>query len=92
MVAEHILSYICQIFREYDIHKNGKPDVNGVLRAQRESMLKTFETFYDCLLLGYTLRHLVNSTDSIHEYPYYTYWICVDLTIMFFALGYNYMT
>jgi hypothetical protein len=92
MAAEHVLSYICQIFREYDIRLNGKPDVNGVPRAKRESLLKTIETFYDCLLLGYSLRHLTGSRKIIHDYPFYTYWICVDLTIMVFSLGYNYMS
>lgn len=92
MAIEHIFAYGCQIFRVQDIRKNGKPDVYGVPRAKRESMLKTVETFYDCLLLGYTLKHLVSSSQTIHDVPFFTYWISMDIIIVFFGLGYNYLT
>ena len=92
MIFEHLFSYACHMFRLHEIQKNGYPDVNGILRAPIESILSTVETFFDCLLFGYTLKHLIDTRDYIHDYPFITYWLVVDMIIMFFSLGYNYMT
>ena len=40
---EHVLAYICRIFRKWDLENHGKPDANGVLRAPWESILMAIE-------------------------------------------------
>ena len=45
-----------KIFRDRDIKRNGKLDVNGVMRAPVESLLKSLEVFIDCVLCGYVLN------------------------------------
>ena len=39
LFAEHIIFYIAGVFRKYDIANNGKPDINGIIRAPKESIL-----------------------------------------------------
>ena len=36
---EHVLSYLIQFFRDYDIRRNGVLDITGVPHAPTESML-----------------------------------------------------
>jgi hypothetical protein len=42
-------------------------------------------------LLGYIIKYLLDR-ETIHDQPYYFYWIIVDSQIMFFSLAYNYMS
>lgn len=65
LLFEHIFSYTCHMFRNYDIKRNGTPDVNGVLRAQTESFLKSIETFADCMLFGYVLKTLFDTSEDL---------------------------
>ena len=92
LLCEHVFSYACHIFRQHDIKNNGKIDLNGILSAKAESLLKSVETFIDCMLFGYVLKHMFDIRENIHDYPFFTYWIMIDLIIMFFTLGYSYIT
>ena len=81
------------VFRVRDLRLHGKPDVNGVLSAKYEKMLASVEQFFDCILTGYIIRHLYMSRDSTFiEQPYITFWIMIDIIIMFLSLGFNYMS
>ena len=40
LLVEHIISYVIINYRKYDIAHNGKLDINGVLRANKESKLQ----------------------------------------------------
>ena len=39
LFVEHIFSYVCAYYRDYDINKNGQIDINGIMRAPNESRL-----------------------------------------------------
>lgn len=80
------------MFRNYDIKHNGKADINGIFRAKTESFLKNIETFGDCMLFGYVVKHLFDSRDKLDDYPYFTYWLIIDIIIMVCTLAYSYMT
>ena len=59
LIVEHIFSYCASIFRNWDIERNGKMDVNGIVRAPTESMLANIEVFFDSIIFGYTVNHMV---------------------------------
>ena len=59
LLLEHILSYISEIYRDYEVANYGKPDVNGVYRAKIETILRNFEIFFDCILVGWIMKHLI---------------------------------
>jgi hypothetical protein len=83
LLVEHVLAWFAQLFREYDIKCNGKVDVNGLLRAPRESVLGTIQVFVDCLLTGFIAKKLFSiSWDEIYSQPYAYYWIMIDVIIM----------
>ena len=63
MLIEHIASYLIELFRRYDIAKNGQMDINGVPRAKTESILATIQYFFICFLIGYILKEII----SIHR-------------------------
>ena len=93
LVFEHIFSYCSGLFRTWEVSKYGQMDVNGILRARREDMLKTVEIFIDCIIFGYSINHLVNlSEKDFHDLPYIHYWIIIDCILMFFTLAYVYVT
>lgn len=62
LISEHLFSYISGYFRTWEIKKYGKVDINGVARAQKETLLKTFEVFIDCLIFGWTMNHIFSMT------------------------------
>ena len=39
LLGEHIFAYIAGIYRNYEISRYGQPDVNGIKRAPKESLL-----------------------------------------------------
>ena len=59
LFIEHFVSYWIEIFRRYDIEKNGKMDINGVPRAKTESLLNTAQYFIVCFLIGYIIKELI---------------------------------
>lgn len=66
--------------------------MNGIIVAKNEALLKSVETFLDCMLFGYVLKHLFDIRENIHYLPYFTYWVMIDMIIMFCTLGYSYLT
>lgn len=92
LLAEHIFSYVCYHYRKWDIKHHGKADINGIFVAKTESLLKSVETFIDCMLFGYVLKHMFDIRENIHDLPEFTYWIMIDMIIMFCTLGYSYVT
>jgi len=58
LFVEHIVFYLAGVFRNYDIANNGKTDINGIMRAPRESFLQTIEIFVDCIIFGYIIKHM----------------------------------
>ena len=89
--CEHLFSYVCTFYRKNEIQLRGVPDINGILRAKNESILGTIEIFIDCMFFGYVIKYLVE-TETIHNHPFYFYWIIIDCLIMFFSLAYNYLS
>lgn len=93
LVFEHVFSYGCSIFRTYDIKRNGQMDVNGIYRAKTETFLGNVEVFIDCIIMGYTLNHLMSAEkEHLMERPYTVFWIIIDCTLMFLTLGYVYLS
>lgn len=39
LIIEHVFSYICSWFRKWELKKYGVLDINGVMRAPKESFL-----------------------------------------------------
>lgn len=62
LLGEHVFAYFSGIFRVWEIKNYGKVDINGVARAQKETLLKTFEIFIDCLIFGWTMNHIFSMT------------------------------
>jgi len=57
----HIMSYIIYLYSKRDLKLNGKPDVNGVLSASKESLVNNIEIFVNCVIVGVTLKHLYDT-------------------------------
>jgi len=93
LMCEHIFSYCAGIFRNWEIEKYGKLDINGIVRAKKESMLSTFEIFLDCIIFGYSTNYLFGlSTDFYSSAPYVHFWIVFDCCMMLLSLIYIYLT
>jgi hypothetical protein len=68
-------------------------DVNGIYRAKTETFLGNVEVFIDCIIMGYTLNHLMAAeNEHLMERPYTVFWIIIDCTLMFLTLGYVYLS
>ena len=63
LFIEHVLSYLIAYFRFYDIEKNGRMDINGVKRATNESKLSSLQFFIGCIIIGFTLNHMLQVED-----------------------------
>lgn len=59
LILEHVFSYIAGIFRQWEINRYGKVDINGVFRAKKESFLSTVEIFIDCIIFGFSINHML---------------------------------
>lgn len=83
LFVEHLISYGCAYYRYADIAKNGKMDLNGVIRAKKELSLQNFQLFVTCIIIGYTVKHLLemSTTDQLSQ-SYQLYWIIIDCIIM----------
>jgi hypothetical protein len=93
LVVEHIFAYFSGLFRVWEIKHYGKLDINGVARAQKETFLKTFEVFMDCLIFGFTINHIFSlSWKDFQDHPYVHFWMIIDFMVMFLTLSYVYMT
>ena len=58
----HIISYVLTFYKKYEIQKNGKPDLSGVLRTKRESFVSTIELLVTCILFGFIGNHFYDLT------------------------------
>ena len=92
LIVEHVFILIYDIFKKYDLSKNGQPDSHGIIRAPRESFIKTILICLDMVMFGYIVHQLwLKSYNEFHDESYLNYWIMIDILIMFFAHAYNYM-
>ena len=81
----HIISYILYYFRKRDIKLNGQPDANGVYTAKRESFISNIETFIMCIVIGFTVKHMIDmGGESFHREGIRSYFLVVDSIITFF--------
>lgn len=79
--------------RKFEVGKFGQPDINGVLRAKRESFLGTMEVLIASILFGYIVNYLTNLDKSyFHSRAFFHYWVLIDCMYMFFTLGYVYFS
>ena len=93
LLIEHIFVYFSQLYRVREIAKRGKLDFNGIRRAKNESMLKTMQIIYDCIVLGYALNYwLTGGRTKFQTVPYANFWIMFDLLVMIALLAYTYMS
>ena len=93
LFAEHILSYIFGIFRDWEQSKYGKPNKYGIVSAKWEFRLKIFEVLLDLAIFIMIMVHF-SRMDYIHfhDIPFLNYWIVVDMIIMFLTLPYTYVS
>ena len=88
----HLLSYIVHYFRIHDIKINGKPDVYGVYSARRETFLSNFETFLVCIVIGFSVKHLVElEYETFHKEAIHSYFLVVDSVLTFFYKPFIYL-
>lgn len=92
LVCEHIFAYICIYFRKWEIQRYGVMDINGTYRAPKEYILQTIEIFADCMIFGFTINHIVDIAEVLHDEPYINYWIITDCILMFVTLVYGYVS
>jgi hypothetical protein len=59
---EHTFSYAFTVFRDWEIERHGKLDLNGVLRGPKEAIIKPIQILLDCLLTGFSMNYLMNLT------------------------------
>lgn len=90
-MIEHIFSYLVELFRKYDIEKNGQIDINGTPRAKTESMLGTIQYFIICFFCGIVVVKV--STIDRSKVPlaqvFAVMWIIVDSLCMLFFRVYS---
>jgi len=86
-----VISCFIQHWRRYEVGKFGEPDINGVIRAKKESLFGTFEVLVSSILFGYIVNFLSGLTPKeFHANAMFHYWILMDCMLMFFTLGYVY--
>lgn len=91
-MGEHFLFYCVGIFRHFDIKKNGKVDINGVLRAPCESILHSIEVFVDCILIGFVTRRLIElDPEEIHRDSLTNYWVLIDCCLLIMMHGFTFI-
>lgn len=75
-----------------DIKANGKPDIFGIYRAKNETFLKTIEIFIICLVVGFTINHLIELREDFQRLAILTYPLTIDLMITCFLKPYVYIS
>lgn len=87
----HIVSYFIYYFRLYDIKLYGKPDINGVYYARRESFVSNCETFVICVIIGVTLKHLYDEgEETFYDEGLRSYFLIFDSVLTFFFKAFMY--
>lgn len=93
LFGEHILSYLCDIFRSWEQEKYGKPNKYGIVSAKWEFRLKIFQLAIDLVIFVLILVHYSRmEAIHFHDLPLLNYWITVDMIIMFMTLPYTYVS
>mmetsp|Transcript_39558 Transcript_39558/g.60445 ORF Transcript_39558/g.60445 Transcript_39558/m.60445 type:complete len:423 (-) Transcript_39558:1026-2294(-) len=93
LLLEHVMSYLFGIFRNYELKKVGQPNKYGIDSAPIESKLRFIEVAIDFLIFALIILHMVSMTsDQMHDVPLLSYWILVDMIIMFLTLPYVYIS
>ena len=93
LLVHHIFSYLSATFRKWEIEKHGQVDLNGVMRAKKESFIRTIEIFTGCLISGFTLNYsLLVASDEINQNPLIHIWLIVDCVLMLCLFLYVYLT
>jgi hypothetical protein len=59
LLIHHLVAYLFAIYRKMDLMQRGKPDINGVIRAPRESLMATFEILGSSIIFGYIINKLL---------------------------------
>lgn len=91
LICEHIFAYISMYFRKWEIQRYGVMDINGIYRAPKEYILQTVEIFIDCMIFGFSINHIIDNKEFLHDEPYINYWIITDCILMFITLAYTYV-
>ena len=78
-------------FRKWEIQRYGVMDINGIYRAPKEYILQTVEIFIDCMIFGFSINHIIDNKEFLHDEPYINYWIITDCILMFITLAYTYV-
>ena len=71
---------------------NGKPDINGILRAKNESFLNSAEIFIICLVFGFSLHNLIEKEFEDNFHAILTYAIIINILITSSIRPYNYFS
>jgi len=79
------------MYRRKEIRLYGEPDGYGVLCTRKERILIIIELLFDSILAGYVIREFsMKGRWDLHKQSFLTYWIFLDVIIMFLSFGYNY--
>ena len=79
------------MYRRKEIRLYGAPDMYGVLCTRKERILILIELLFDSILAGYVIREFsMKEEKDLHKQSFFTYWIFLDVIIMFLSFGYNY--
>lgn len=93
LMAEHVLSYLFGLFREYDIKNNGQKNKYGIESAQSESLLRIFEIIVDLGISAWILVVMLGQDKaSFNKLPFLNFWIMCDMIIMVITLPYTYIS
>jgi len=83
LVIFHIITYLLQYFREWEIENFGKPDIHGVMRATFEQFLYNLETLISSFIFGFMIKNFFSMDyDYFHEHSFIHYWLVIDILIM----------
>jgi len=93
LIAQHTLSYFISFFRKWEIKYHGKTDLNGIIRGKVESLMGTIEVLVSSVICGYLMNYLIGLDHmQFHDQAFFHYWLIIDCTLMFTALGYVYLS
>lgn len=92
LLVEHIIAYLFNIYRNWELKNYGKPTTLGIVTAPCESKLKLLEIIVDFVIIVVVLIHFFKGgKEAFNDNPLNNFWILTDLTIMFISLPYTYM-
>lgn len=59
LMIEHFFCYLSGYFREWEIKNYGEMNVNGIIRAPKETIIQMVEILVDSIILGFFLNHFL---------------------------------